>query len=85
MEDVRMEMLKMWKTSRESYVKTLTMMQEQGERMCDLFLNQSDSVRDEAQRIIKEGMTTTKEAQKNYVKAVEENVAKMEELLSKKE
>ena len=85
MEDVRMEMLKMWKTSWEGYVKTLTMMQEQGERMCDLFLNQSDSVRDETQRIIKEGMTTTKEAQNNYVKTVEENVAKMEELLSKKE
>jgi hypothetical protein len=85
MEDVPKEMLKMWKTSWEGYVKNLTMMQEQGERMFELLLTQSGSVREEAIKLVKEGISSAKEAQKTYVDTVQENIKKIEDLLAKKQ
>lgn len=84
MDDFRFEMLKMWKYSWENYLKNLNMMQDQGEKMLDLFFVQSDSVKDEAKRLIKEGIANTKEAQKSYVNVVEENLKKIEDMLSSK-
>ena len=84
MDDIRAEMLKGWKSSWESYVKTLTMMQEQGERMLDLLYTHSDTVHDEAKKLIKEGVANAQEAQKSYVQAVEENHKKIEEVIGEK-
>jgi polyhydroxyalkanoate synthesis regulator phasin len=81
MDDIRADMLKGWKSSWESYAKTLTMMQEQGERMLDLLLVQGDAGHDEAKKLIKEGVANTQQAQKSYVQAVEDNLQKIEELI----
>ncbi len=81
MDDIRADMLKGWKSSWESYVKTLTTMQEQGERMLDLLLAHSDTGHDEAKKLIKEGVANTQQAQKSYVQTVEENLKKIEELV----
>ena len=85
MEEVPKEMVKMWKTSWENYVKTLTTMQDQSERMFELFLSKSDTLREEAKKLIKERITQAKEAQKTYLGVVEENFRKIDDLLSKKE
>jgi hypothetical protein len=84
MDDVRLEMLKMWKASWETYSNSLNMMQEQGTKMLDLLLKQSETVQGEASRLIKEGLDKAQEAQKSYFQAVEDNFKKIEELLAKK-
>jgi predicted transcriptional regulator len=84
MEDVRLEMLKMWKASWETYTNSLTMMQVQGTKMLDLLFNQSETAQDETQRLIREGLEKAKDAQKSYFQAVEDNFKKIEELLNKK-
>lgn len=84
MDDVRMEMFKGWRASWESYVKTLTMMQEQGEKMLEMLFAQSETVQDETKKLAKEWMVNAKEAQKSYLQTMEENLKKIEDLLSKK-
>ena len=53
MDDVRIEMLKGWRSSWESYVNTLNMMQKQGEKMIDLLFTQSENVHKETKSLIK--------------------------------
>jgi hypothetical protein len=84
MDDIRVEMLKGWKSSWTSYVDTLTMMQDQGEKMIDLFFTQSENVQKETKKLMKEGMSNAQEAQRSYFQAVDENLNKMEELLAEK-
>ena len=83
MDNMGLEMFKMWKSSWESYVKTLQAMQEQGDKMLDLFLAQSDTVREETKKMMKEGMSNAQQAQKAYFQAVEENFKRFEELFGK--
>ena len=84
MEDVRLEMLKMWKASWETYTNSLSMMQDQGTKMLDLLFKQSETAQDETQRLLKEGVEKAQEAQKSYLQAVEDNFKKIEELLTQK-
>ena len=84
MEDVRLEMLKMWKASWETYTNSLTMVQDQGTKMLDLLFKQSETAQDETERLIREGLEKAQEAQKSYFQAVEDNFKKIEELLNKK-
>jgi polyhydroxyalkanoate synthesis regulator phasin len=83
MENMALEMFKMWKSSWESYVKTLQMMQEQGDKILDNFLTQSDAVREESKKMLREGMSNAQQAQKAYFQAVEENFNRFEELFGK--
>ncbi len=83
MENMGFETFKMWKSSWESYVKTLQAMQEQGDKMLDLFLAQSDAVREETKKMLREGMSNAQQAQKAYFQAVEENFKRFEELFEK--
>ena len=83
MDNIGFEMFKMWKSSWESYVKTLQMMQEQGDKMLDHFLSQSDAVREETKKMMREGVNNAQQAQKAYIQAVEENFARFEELFGK--
>lgn len=78
------ELLKVWKTSWESYLKTVNTLQEQGDKMMELMLNQSDAYREEAKKLIKEWAQNTKEIQKNYLEAIQENWKKLEEMLESK-
>ena len=84
MEDVRLEMLKMWKASWETYTNSLTMIQDQSTKMLDLLFKQSETAHDETQRLLKEGLEKAQEAQKSYFQAVEDNFKKIEELLTQK-
>jgi len=84
MDKVHEEMFKVWRSSWENYVKTLSMVQEQGEKMLDLFFTQSGTLQEDTKKLIKEGMVNLKEAQKSYFQAVEENLKKMEELFAQK-
>ena len=82
MDGIRTEILKGWKSAWEGYVKTLTMMQEQGEKMLDpLFTHSDTAVHDEAKKLIKDGVANTQKVQKSYVQAVEDNLQKIEELI----
>ena len=83
MDNMGLEMFKMWKSSWESYVKNLQMMQDQGDKMLDLFLAQSDAVREETKKMLREGMSNAQQAQKAYFQAVEENFKRFEELFEK--
>ena len=83
MENMGLEMFKIWKSSWQSYVKTIQMMQEQGDKMVDHFLAQSDAVREETQKMLREGMINAQQAQKTYFKAVAENLKRFEELFEK--
>ena len=84
MDKIHEEMLKVWRSSWENYVKTTSMMQEQGEKMLDLFFTQSGTLQEETKKLIKEGMANLKEAQKSYFQAVEENLKKIEESFAQK-
>ena len=83
MDNMGLEMFKMWKSSWESYVKNLQMMQDQSDKMLDLFLAQSDAVREETKKMLREGMRNAQQAQKSYFEAVEENIKRFEELFEK--
>jgi len=83
MNDMRLEMLKMWQSSWESYVNSLNMMEKQGEKMVDMLITQSETIKDETTKIIREGMANAQEAKNSYLTAVEENFKKIEEMLSK--
>ena len=84
MENFGYEMFKLWKSSWEGYVKTLRTMQAQGEKMLDLFLTQSDTVREDTKKLLRDGMANAQEARENYFTVVEENFKRFEELLGKK-
>lgn len=81
MEDFRREMFKLWKASWESYAKSVRGMSDQGEKMMEMFFTQGDAVKDEARKVYREISANTKTAQENYLKTIEENLAKMEEML----
>jgi len=83
MEKLGYEMFKMWKSSWEGSVKAFQMVQAQGEKMLELFLTQSDSVREETKKQLRDGMTNVREAQENYFQTIEENFKRFEELFGK--
>jgi hypothetical protein len=83
MDDIYSEMLKMWKSSWGTYVKNLSMMQEQGEKMLEMLFAQSESTHDETKKVIKQAIENAKDAQSSYFQAVEENLKKIEEALGK--
>lgn len=84
MDDVRAEVLKTWRSVWDNYVKALTAIHEQGERMLDICCSQSDTVRDEAKRLLSEGLKNVQDAQMAYIKAFEDGLEKLEEMAGAK-
>ena len=84
-EQVPKQVLGMWKSSWETYVKTLKAAEEQSDRMLDLMLQQSDTFQEEAKKLVKEWVKNSKEVSKSYLDAVEQNVNKIDEMLEPKE
>jgi vacuolar-type H+-ATPase subunit H len=82
MEDIRSEMLKTWKSSWDSYVKALISMQEQVQQALDLYFSQSQNIQAEARKVLQEGLRQVQDAQLAYVKAVEDNLKKFEEMVN---
>ena len=83
MNNVGLEMFRLWKSSWENYIKTSGMVLDQGERMLDLVFGQSQTIQGETEKMIREGMAKAKEAQKSYFETMEENFSKIEELFGK--
>jgi len=81
LDNIGLEMFKMWNSSWRNYVQALGLMQDQGERMLDLAFGQSQAVQEETKRLLKDGMTRAQEAQKSYLQVVNDNFKKIEELL----
>ena len=84
-EQVPKQILGMWKSSWETYVKTLKAAEEQSDRMLDLMLQQSDTFQEESKKQIKELVNNYKKVGRSYLDAVEQNVNKIEEMLEPKE
>lgn len=81
--DLQKEMLKLWKSSWEAYLKTIQAMSDQGSKMLELMLGQSDQLSDEFKKSLKEWSANAKSLQDQYVQSVEENIKKMEDMLGK--
>jgi polyhydroxyalkanoate synthesis regulator phasin len=84
-EQLPKQVLGMWKNSWETYVKTLKAAEEQGDRMVDLMLQQSDTLQEEAKKLVKEWTDNYKKTSRSYLDTVEQNVNKIEEMLEPKE
>jgi len=84
MDKVYEEMFRLWRSSWENYAKNISLMQEQGEKMLDLFFTQSGTLQQETKKLIQEGMANLKEARKSYFQAVEENLKKIAESFAQK-
>lgn len=80
-EQVPKQILGMWKGSWGTYVKTLKAAEEQGDRMLDLMLQQSDTFQEDAKKLVREWVSNSKKTTKSYLDAVEQNVKKIEEML----
>ncbi len=76
-------MFKAWAASWESYMNTLSRIQEEGEKMLNIFFTQSDKTQEETKNLVKEGIANLRKAHKSYARAVEENLRKIEELFTK--
>ena len=75
------QVLRMWKGSWETHVKTLKTAEAQGCRVLNLMLLQSGSLKEETKKEIKEWISSSKKVSKSYMDAVEQNVSKFEEIL----
>lgn len=70
-----------WKASWETYLKTVRAAEEQGDRMLDLMLKQSDALHDEGRKLVRQWVENAKESSKTYLSAVEQNVKRIDEIL----
>jgi polyhydroxyalkanoate synthesis regulator phasin len=84
-EQVPKQIMGMWKTSWETYLKTLKATEEQGDRMLDLMLQQSDNLQEEGKKLVRQLIDNSKKVSKSYLDAVEQNIKKMEDILEPKE
>ena len=84
-EGIPKQLLGMWKGSWETYVTTLKATEEQGDRMLDLMLQQSETLQEETKKVIKEWANNYKRIRRGYLDAVEQNVNKIVETLEPKE
>jgi len=84
MEDVQRQTMKLWRSSWETYVRTLSMMQEQGDKMLDLLFTQSGTAQEDTRKLMKEWTANIKEAQKTYIQTVEENLKRIEDQFGEK-
>ena len=81
MEQMYGEMFKLWKFSWDSYKNNLTAMQEQAEKMLDLFFSQSQSLQEGTRRNAKDLLAAAQKAQSAYIQTMEETLQKIEDIL----
>lgn len=83
-EQATKQMLDLWKASWETYLKTVKAAEEQGDRMLDLMLRQSDTLQDEAKKMVRQWVQNAKEVSRSYLDAIEQNVSKIDDILAAK-
>ena len=79
--DFSKEMLKMWKGSWATYVKTLEAMWYQGEKMLDTMMNRNPFMPEEYKKMLRGWAKQTKESGNTYIEMLNENMKKLEEML----
>jgi len=83
MEQMYGEMFKLWKFSWDSYKNNLSAMQEQAEKMLDLFFSQSQSLQEGTRKNVKDILGTAQKAQTAYIQTMEETLRKIEDIMAK--
>jgi len=83
-EQASKQMVGMWKASWETYLKSVQAAEQQGDRMLELMLQQSDTLQGEARKLVKQWADNAKEISRTYLGAIEQNVKKIEEILEPK-
>jgi polyhydroxyalkanoate synthesis regulator phasin len=76
------EMLEMWKKGVENSFQSLSMLQEQSEKMTKMMLEQGESVQEESRKFMQGCMDEAKKHQEAYEKNLKEQMKKMEELFN---
>ena len=84
MEQMYGDMFKLWKFSWDSYKNNLTAMQEQAEKMLDLFFSQSQSLQEGTRKNVKDILGTAQKAQASYIQTMEETLQKIEDIMAKR-
>lgn len=80
-EQVPMQILGMWKSAWETYVKTIKVAEEQSDRVLDLMLQQSSTLQEVTRNLVKDWVNNSKNLGNSYLDAVEQNVSKIEGML----
>lgn len=84
-EKVGLEYVKFMRNAFRTSMKSVNLMQDQGERLLGLILRQSEAGYEESKKTLGEWADNYKQAREQFQSTVEENLAKLEESLSKKE
>jgi predicted nucleic acid-binding Zn ribbon protein len=79
------QMMGFWKASWETYLKTVKAAEEQGDRMLDLMLKQSDALHDEGRKLVRQWVDNAKEISKTYLSAIEQNVKRIDDIFEGRE
>ena len=77
------DMAKFLRASWETYLKLLETVQGQTEKVMEVMLEQSDSVRAEGKEMLKQWTEMMKQSQVQYKKMMEDNLDKMETMFKK--
>jgi Cys-tRNA synthase (O-phospho-L-seryl-tRNA:Cys-tRNA synthase) len=77
------EILRLWKTQWEAYMKSMMAMQEQGETMLDM-IQKSGVLQEGSQKMVMEWADKYKVIQKTYLDMVEDHFKKFEDILELK-
>jgi len=75
--------LQFWKAQWESYMKSMTAIQEQGETMLEM-LRKSGVLQEGSQKMVKDWTDKSKAIQKTYLNMVEDHFKKLEDILQPK-
>ena len=73
-----------WKSSWESYKNILALMQEQADKMSELFFSQSQSLQKGVQKNVKDMLSAAQKAQTAYIQAVDDALKKIEDIMVKR-
>lgn len=77
------EMVRFMKASWETYLRIMETIQAQTEKILEVMLTQSSALQDEGKQMIKQWTEMMKDAQAQYKKIMEENLSKLESMVSK--
>ena len=80
-----LEYIKFMRNSFRTWMESATLIQGQSERLLNLMVKQSEAGYEEWKNVIREGADNYKKGREQFQSTVEENLAKMEGFLSKKE
>ncbi|MBT9159417.1 MAG: hypothetical protein AAGB97_00425 [Dehalococcoidia bacterium] len=84
-EKMGLEYVKFVRNSFLTWMESATLIQDQGERLLNTMVKQSEAGYEEWKNVIREWEDNCKEAREQFRSTVEENLAKLEGFLSKKE